>query len=89
VSDEKLRDESLTSRHLHRTLDLKCNPMDSFTFENNLNDKYCSPATRANVNEPGTQQSCGAWSRSNFRWLQLEPKNYLMVKLELEICVPD
>jgi len=57
---------------LHRILDLKSNPMNSSHFENNLKRTINCPATRANMNEPNTQQGCGsgaeaildAWSRS-------------------------
>jgi len=57
---------------LHRTFDLKCNPMGSSRFENNFKRTINCPATRANMNEPSTQQSSGSgaeamldgWSRS-------------------------
>jgi len=37
---------------LHRTLDLKSNPMDTSHFENNFKRIKNCPATRANMNEP-------------------------------------
>jgi len=45
--------------------------MDSSHFENNLKQTMNCPTTRAKMNEPGTQQGCGAgaeailngWSR--------------------------
>jgi len=61
---------------LHGTLDLKSNPMDSSHFENNLKHTINCPATQADRNEPSTQQGCGvrSRSRSNFEWLEPEPK---------------
>jgi len=45
---------------LYRTLDLYSNPVDSSHFENNFNRTINCPAFRANMNEPITQQGCGA-----------------------------
>jgi len=63
---------------LYRTLDLKFIPMDSPHFKNTLKRTINCPATRADMNEPGTQQGCGVgveaifngWSRgpTSFRW---------------------
>ena len=57
---------------VHGTLDLKSNSVDSSHFENNFKRTINCPATRAIMNEPNTQQSCGSgaeaifdgWSRS-------------------------
>jgi len=63
---------------LCRTLDLKSNPMDSFHFENNFKRTINCATTRAGMNKRSTQQGCEARSRSrsNFGWLEPEPKTF-------------
>jgi len=41
---------------LHRTLDLKSYPTDSFHLENNFKQTINCPATRANMNQPSKQR---------------------------------
>jgi len=56
----------LKAMGLYRTLDLKFIPMDSPHFENALKRTINCPATRANMNEPSTQQGCEAGAEAIF-----------------------
>jgi len=61
---------------LYRTLDFKSSPMDSSHFENNFKRTINCTTTRANMNEPSTQQVCGAGVEAIFGWLQPKPKTF-------------
>jgi len=47
---------------LHRTLDLKFNPMDSYRLESNFKRTINCPTTRANMNDPSKQMTYWRYS---------------------------
>jgi len=47
----------IEAMNLYRSLDLKCNPMDSSYFKNNFKRTTNCPETRANMNEPSKQST--------------------------------